>query len=106
MMMIIAPRHCRAFTCTPRGAHDSDCATGVARPDEGFSSGNRESVDSWTPGLKPLGHRYPTGPHPSGLPWTPWTPANGDSTRSDFALAPCDGRPFARLRRGGARGYG
>src|SRR5690242_12094700 len=45
------------------------------------------SVDSWTPGLKPLCHRHPTGPHPSGLLWTPWTPANGDSTKSNFALS-------------------
>src|SRR6185312_4540436 len=29
---------------------------------------------------KPLCHRHPTGPHPSGLLWTPWTPAKGDST--------------------------
>jgi hypothetical protein len=29
------------------------------------------SVDSWTPSLKPLCHRHPTGPHPSGLLWTP-----------------------------------
>src|ERR1700742_4169471 len=29
------------------------------------------SVDSWTPGPKPLCHRHPTGPHPSGLLWTP-----------------------------------
>src|SRR6478672_925552 len=45
------------------------------------------SVDSWTLGPKPLCHRHPTGPHPSGLLWTPWTPAKGDSTRSNFALA-------------------
>src|SRR6476620_668531 len=44
------------------------------------------SVDSWTPGPKPLCHRHPTGPHPSGLLWTPWTPDKGDSTKSDFAL--------------------
>src|SRR6185437_16359544 len=42
--------------------------------------------DSWTPGPKPLCHRHPTGPHPSGLLWTPWTPDKGDSTNSDFAL--------------------
>src|SRR5579883_1217908 len=30
-----------------------------------------ESVDSWTLGPKPLCHRHPTGPHPSGLLWTP-----------------------------------
>ena len=43
------------------------------------------SVDSWTPGPKPLCHRHPTGPHLSGLLRTPWTPANGDPT-SNFAL--------------------
>src|SRR5690349_9922085 len=83
MMMLVGPRHCPAFTCALRGAHDSDCATGVARSDEGCFSWDRESVDSWTLGLKPLCHRHPTGPHPSGLPWTP---AKGDSTKSDFAL--------------------
>src|SRR5262245_58540770 len=36
--------------------------------------------DSWTPGPKPLCHRRPTGPHPSGLLSTP------DSTKSNFAL--------------------
>src|SRR3954462_12294417 len=40
------------------------------------------SLDSWTPGPKPLCHRHPTGPHPSGLAWTPTT---GEPTRSDFA---------------------
>src|SRR5690242_5618485 len=85
MTMIIEPRHCRAFTCDPRDTHDSECATGVARSYEGFSSGGRESVDSWTPGPKPLCHRHPTGPHPSGLPRTQWTPASGEST-SNFAL--------------------
>src|SRR6478735_7580383 len=44
------------------------------------------SVDSWTLGPKPLCHRHPTGPHPSGLLWTPWTPAKGESTKSNFAL--------------------
>ena len=44
------------------------------------------SVDSWTLGLKPLCHRHPTGPHPSGLLWTPWHPAKSDSTKSNFAL--------------------
>src|SRR6185312_7349876 len=29
---------------------------------------------------------HPTGPQPSGLLWTPWTPAKGDSTKRDFAL--------------------
>src|SRR6478752_5329537 len=41
------------------------------------------SVDSWTLGPKPLCHRRPTGPHPSGLLWTP---AKGDSTKSNVAL--------------------
>src|SRR5690348_13019866 len=41
------------------------------------------SVDSWTLGPKPLCHRHPTGPHPSGLLWTP---AKGDSTKRNFAL--------------------
>src|SRR5690242_12215914 len=45
------------------------------------------SVDSWTLGPKPLCHRHPTGPHPSGLLWTPWTPDTGDSTRRNLALA-------------------
>src|SRR5512142_1838313 len=38
--------------------------------DRGVFHGAGESVDSWTPGPKPLCHRHPTGPHPSGLPWT------------------------------------
>src|SRR6185437_16287616 len=37
-----------------------------------FSAGPG-AVDSWTPSLKPLCHRHRSGPHPSGLPWTPWT---------------------------------
>src|SRR6185503_9504522 len=44
------------------------------------------SVDSWTLDPKPLCHRHPTGPHPSGLLWTPWASAKGDSTKSNFAL--------------------
>src|SRR6187551_368132 len=55
------------------------------------------SVDSWTPGPKPLCHRHPTGPHPSGLLWTPWTPAKGASTKSKSALA-----AHLRPRMGGA----
>src|SRR5579862_8558315 len=51
-----------------------------------FFHGGGMSVDSWTPGPKPLCHRHPTGPHPSGLLWTQWTPAKGESTKSDFAL--------------------
>src|SRR5690348_16685201 len=37
-----------------------------------FFQGGGGSVDSWTPGAKPLSHRHPTGPVPSGLLWTPW----------------------------------
>src|SRR6476659_6942755 len=55
--------------------------------ERGVFSGGGMSVDSWTLGPKPLCHRHPTGPHPSGLLWTPWTPAKGDSTKSSFALA-------------------
>src|SRR5215469_5092361 len=59
-----------------------------------FFSGGGVSVDSWTPGPKPLCHRHPTGPHPSGLGWTP---AKGDSTKSGFALVRGLGR--CRFRR-------
>src|SRR5436190_23214278 len=55
-------------------------------PNKVFFQGGGVSVDSWTPGPKPLCHRHPTGPQPSGLLWTPWTPAKRDSTKSDFAL--------------------
>src|SRR5690242_14860089 len=55
-------------------------------PNEVFFQGG-VSVDSWTLGPKPLCHRHPTGPHPSGLLWTPWTLAEGNSTNSSFALA-------------------
>src|ERR1700753_1683838 len=55
-------------------------------PEQGCFSWGGISVDSWTPGRKPLCHRHPTGPHPSGLLWTPWTPAKGSSTKSNFAL--------------------
>src|ERR1700751_4299222 len=48
------------------------------------------SVDSWTLGPKPLCHRHPTGPHSSGLLWTPWTPAKGDSTKTNSALGDAD----------------
>src|SRR5512135_901802 len=54
--------------------------------DRGVFPGEGESVDSWSPGPKPLCHRHPTGPHPSGLLWTPWTPAEGEAMESDFAL--------------------
>src|SRR5580704_2579827 len=50
-----------------------------------FFQGGGISVDSWTLGPKPLCHRHPTGPHPSGLLWTP---ATGGSTKSNFASAP------------------
>src|SRR6476659_2593870 len=53
------------------------------RPLKGVFSRSPGSVDSWTPGPKPLCHRRPTGPHPSGLLWTP---AKGYSTKSKFAL--------------------
>src|SRR3954470_24787888 len=36
-----------------------------------FFRGGGVSLDSWTPGPKPLCHRHPTGPRPSGLAWTP-----------------------------------
>src|ERR1700760_3438215 len=41
------------------------------------------SVESWTPGPKPLCHRCPTGPHRSGLLWTR---AKGESTKTNLAL--------------------
>src|SRR4051812_2612107 len=44
------------------------------------------SLDSWTPGPKPLCHRHPTGPHPSGLGWTPVDSRHGEPTRSGFPL--------------------
>src|SRR5689334_2176029 len=64
-------------------------ATGVARSHEGFSSVGKESVDSWTPGPKPLCHRHPTGPHPSGFLRTPWTLRSGErrDLRQECALA-------------------
>src|SRR3954471_10630202 len=52
-----------------------------------FRRGGGVSLDSWTPGLNPLCHRHPTGPHPSGLAWTPVDSRKADSTMSDFALA-------------------
>src|SRR5579871_1621660 len=52
--------------------------------DEVFFRGGK-SLDSWTPGPKPLCHRHPTGPHPNGLSWTP---AEGSSTNSNVALGP------------------
>src|SRR4051812_13868939 len=39
-----------------------------------FFEGGGVSVDSWTPGRKCRWHRPRTGPHQSGLLWTPWTP--------------------------------
>src|SRR5262249_53538990 len=53
-------------------------------------------LDSWTPGLKPLCHRHPAYPHPSGLLWTPWTPDKGDSTKRNCAPAAAEARPAAR----------
>src|SRR6185437_4067402 len=75
MMMLIGPRHAS-------GAHDFGAPLELARSNEGDFSGGWMS-DSWTPGPKRLCHRHPTGPHPSGLSWTP---AKGDSTKSNFAL--------------------
>src|SRR6476661_6923958 len=75
MMMIIGPRH-------SSGAHDFRAPLEWRGPKKVFFQGG-VSVDSWTPGLKPLCHRHPTGPHPSGLLWTP---ANAASTKSNFAL--------------------
>src|SRR5947209_8687929 len=51
-----------------------------------FFEGGGVSLDSWTPGLKPLWHRHPTGPQPSGLGWTPVYSRHGRPTRSSFAL--------------------
>src|SRR3954464_5383167 len=53
-------------------------------PSKVFFQGGGVSLDSWTLGPKPLCHRHPTGPHPSGLGWTP---AMGEPIRSDVALA-------------------
>src|SRR5690242_3206574 len=78
MMMLIGPR-------PSRGAHDFRAPLEWRAPMKVFFQGRGVSVDSWTPGPKPLCHRHPTGPHPSGLLWTPWTP-KGDSTKSNFAL--------------------
>src|ERR1700759_1164117 len=55
-----------------------------------FFQGGGVSVDSWTPGPKSLCHRHPTGPHPSGLLWTPWTSAKGPSTKTNVALVHLD----------------
>src|SRR3954468_16345920 len=52
-----------------------------------FRGGGGVSLDSWTPSLKPLCHRHPTGPHPSGLGWTLVDSRHGEPTRSGFALA-------------------
>src|SRR5579883_3492398 len=84
MIILIGPRR-------SSGAIRVMSATGVARSDEGVFSVGTESVDSWTPGPKPLCHRHPTGPHPSGLLWTP---AKGEATKSNVALIP-DRRPVA-----------
>src|SRR3954462_1971213 len=56
-------------------------------PNKVFFRGGGVSLDSWTPGPKPLCHRHPTGPHPSGLLWTRVDSRHADSTMSDFALA-------------------
>src|SRR5690242_14016907 len=78
MTFLIGPRH-------SSGAHDSRTPLEVARSHEGVFSGGAVSPDSRTLAPKPLCHRHPTGPHPSGLSWTP---AKGDPTNSNFALAP------------------
>src|SRR6478752_1996881 len=78
MMMLIGPRH-------SSGAHDFRAPLEWRAPMK-VSFQEVGSVDSWTLGPKPLCHRRPTGPHPSGLLWTPWTPTKGDSTKSSFAL--------------------
>src|SRR6202012_4996042 len=39
---------------------------------------------SWSPGPKPLCHRHPAYPHPSGLLWTL---GKGGATKTDVALA-------------------
>ena len=78
-----APRQSRSWY--PRAA-------GVLRPEEGVFSRGGISVDSWTPGPKPLCHRHPTGPHPSGLLWTP---ATGASTKDNIAPGLHIGAPAA-----------
>src|SRR5262249_44865189 len=63
-------------------AHDDDRAAPALGPEIPMASafqppplgkvcfqGGGVSVDSWTPGPKPLCHGHPTGPHPSGLWW-------------------------------------
>src|SRR6478609_5207192 len=96
MMMIIGPRH-------SRGAHDFRAPLAWRTPMRVFFQGGN-SVDSWTPGPKPLCHRHPTGPHPSGLLWTP---AKGDPTKSNLALAariiPSVARDPSSLRAGECR---
>src|SRR5690349_15760602 len=79
MMMLIGPRH-------SSGAHDFRAPLEWRAPMKVFFQGRGVLVDSWTLRPKPLRHGRPTGPHPSGLLWTPWTPAKGDSTKSNFAL--------------------
>src|ERR1700748_345376 len=79
MMMIIGPRHAG-------GAKDLPSARCVARSHEGVFSGGRVSLESWSPGPKPLCHRHPAYPHPSGALWTPWTPTKGCSTKTNVAL--------------------
>src|SRR5512143_2080003 len=68
--------------------------------DRGVFPEEGESVDSWTPGPKPLCHRHPTGPHPSGLLWTPWTPAKGATSRSCASARIDDDGAFPYTGRG------
>src|SRR5690348_10408916 len=76
MIFLIGPPH-------SSGAHDSRPPLEGRGPMKVFFQGGAGSADSWTPSPKPLCHRHPTGPHPSGRLWTP---AKGDSTKSNFAL--------------------
>src|SRR5262245_59415454 len=83
MMMLSGPRH-------SSGAHDFPAPLEWARSNEGVFSGGGVSLESWSPSAKPLCHRHPACPHPSGVLWTP---AEGDSTKRNFALVnTCAGR--------------
>src|SRR3954452_20945202 len=57
--------------CHSNGAHDFRAPLAWRAPMKVFFRGGGVSLDSWTPGPKSLCHRHPTGPHPSGLAWTP-----------------------------------
>src|SRR5215813_8372283 len=79
MMMLIGPR-------PSSGAHDFRAPREWRAPMKVFFRGGEMSVDSWTPGPKPLCHRHPTGPHPSGLWWTLVDSRKGCPTNSNVAL--------------------